>query len=51
MTLAQLVEFLVSYLQVTLTFSYVLIRETAMPYWRKEFSTGYINPEDGKLDV
>ena len=23
----------------------------AMPYWRKTFSTGYINPKDGKLDV
>lgn len=22
-----------------------------MQYWRKEFSTGYINPKDGKLDV
>lgn len=23
----------------------------AMPYWRELFSTGYINPNDGKLDV
>ena len=23
----------------------------AMPYWRKLFSTGYINPNDGKPDV